>query len=132
MLGNLPQPISGRCCVGISCFPSLFFLLLTEKTMEKMDRILTKERFLLFPQRCFLGKTADLLHFMLHRALSLSSVKIVCCHNAFPHTLRDELRCGSLQLFIWRLTVTSIVFYFSSLREVGVNVDRRYHHSVRN
>ena len=101
------------------------------KTLEKMDRILTKERLLLFPQRCFLENTADLLHFMLHRFLSLTSVKIVCCHNTIPHTLRDELTCGSFQLTIWRLTITRIVFYFSSLRKVGVNVDRRYHHSVR-
>ena len=95
-----------------------------------MDRILSKERFLLFPQRYFLGNAADLLHFMLHRVLSLTSVKNVCCHNAIPQTLIDELTCGSFQLSTWRLTITLIVFWFSSLREVGANVDRRYHHSV--
>ena len=75
-----------------------------------MDRILNKERFVLFPQRCCLGDTADLLHFMLHRVLSLIFVKIVCCHNATPHILRDELTCGIFQLSIWRLTITRIVF----------------------
>ena len=63
VVGNVPQPILCRCCVGVSCFPSLFFLLRTQETLEKMDRILSEERFLLFPQRCLLGNTADLLHF---------------------------------------------------------------------
>ena len=47
---------------------------------------------------------------MLHKVRSLTSAKIVCCHNATPHTLRDELTCGSFQLSVWRLTVTRIVF----------------------
>ena len=110
VLGNVPQPTSSRCCVGVSCFPTLFFLLITQKTLERMDRLLIKERFLLFPQSCFLGKTADLLHFILHRVLCLTSVKIVCYHSAIPHTLRDELTCGSFQLSISRLTITRIVF----------------------
>ena len=75
-----------------------------------MDRILTEERFLLFSERCFLRNTADLLHFMLHRDLSVTSVKKVCCQIGIPHTLRDELTCGSFQLSIWRLTITRIVF----------------------
>ena len=82
------------------------------KTLEKMDRILTEERFLLFSQRCILRNTADLLHFIVHRVLSVTSVKKVCCQNGIPHTLRDELTCGSFQLFIRRLTITRIVFYF--------------------
>ena len=131
VLGNVPQPISGRCCVGVSCFPSLFFLLLTQKTLEKMDRTLSKECFLLFPQRCFLGNTADLLPFMLHRVLSPTSVKMVFCHNTIPHTLRDELTCGSFQLSMWRLSIPRIVSYLSYLEEVGVKVDRRYQPSVR-
>ena len=77
-----------------------------------MDRILTEERFLLFSQRCILRNTADLLHFMLHRVLSVTSVQNVCCHNGIPHTLRIELTCGSFQVSIWRLTITRIVFYF--------------------
>ena len=60
-----------------------------------MVEILTKERFLLFSQRCILRNTADLLHFLLHRVLSVTSVKIVCCHNAISHTLRDELRVAA-------------------------------------
>ena len=64
VVGNVSQPILGRRCVGVSGFPPLFFLLRTQKTLEKMDRILSKERFLLFPQRCLLGNTADLLHFL--------------------------------------------------------------------
>ena len=116
------------------CQPLSIALLLiahTKKTLEKTDRFLSKERLFLFPQRCFLGNTADLLHFMFHRFLSLPFVKIVCCHNTTPHTLRDELTCDSFHLSIWQLTITLIVFYFSSLGEVGVNFDRRYHHSVR-
>ena len=101
------------------------------KTLEKMDRVLTKLRFLLFSQRCILRNTADLLHFMLYRVLSATSVKIVCCQNGFPHTLGDELTCGSFQLSIWRLTITRIVVQSSSLEFVGINVDRRYHLSVR-
>ena len=131
MVGNVPHSISGRCCVGISFFPSLFFLLLTKKTLEKMDRILTEERFLLFSQRCNLRNTADLFQFMLHRVLSVTSLKKVCCQNGIPHTLRDELTCGSFQLSLWRLTITRIVFQFSSLNKVGINIDRSYHHSVR-
>ena len=75
-----------------------------------MDRILTEERFLLLSQRCILKNTADLLHFMLHRVLSVTSVNKVCCQNGIPHTLRDELTCGSFQMSIWRLTITRIVF----------------------
>ena len=70
-----------------------------------MDGILTKERFHLFSQRRILRNTADLLYYMLHSVLSVTSVKIVYCHNAIPHTLRDELTCGSFQLSIWRLTL---------------------------
>ena len=57
-----------------------------------MDEILAEERFLLFSQRYILRNTADPLLFLLHRVLSVTSVKIVCCHNAIPHTLRDDLR----------------------------------------
>ena len=35
LVGNVPHSISGRCCVGISFFPSLFFLLLTQKHWRK-------------------------------------------------------------------------------------------------
>ena len=92
-------------------FLSITLLLVAHtKTLEKMDRILTEERFLLFSQKCILRNTADLLHFMLHKVLSVTFVKNVCYHNAIPHTLRDELMCGSFQLSIWRLTITRIVF----------------------
>ena len=76
---NVPQPKSGRCCVGASFFPLLFFLLLWKtKTLEKTVKSLTEERFLLFSWRCILRYTADLLHFVLLRALSVTSVKIPC------------------------------------------------------
>ena len=75
------------------------------KTLKKTDKILTKERFLLFSQSCLLGNTTDLLHFMLHRVLSVTSVKIVCCLSGIPHSLRDELTCGSFQLSNWGLNV---------------------------
>ena len=84
------------------------------KTLEKTDRISTKERFLLFSQSCILKNTADLLHFMLHRVLSVTSVQKVCCHKGIPHILTGELTCGSFQVSIWRLTITRIVFYFFS------------------
>ena len=73
------------------------------KTFEKMDRILTEERSLLFSQRCILRNTADVLHFMLHRVLTVPSVKIVCCLDGIPRTSRGELFCRSFQLSIWRL-----------------------------
>ena len=47
---------------------------------------------------------------MLQRFLSVTTVKIVCCHIAIPHTLRDELTCGSFQLYIWRLNLYYILF----------------------
>ena len=72
------------------------------KTLGKIDGILTNERFV-SSQRCILIYTADLLHFMLHRILSVTSVKTVCCHNAIPYPLRDELTGGSFQLYICRL-----------------------------
>ena len=90
--------------------PIALLLVAHTKILEKMDRILTKERFLLFSQRCTLRNTADLLRFMLHKILSVTSVKIVCCHNGIPHTLRDELTCVSFQLSVRRLTITCIVF----------------------
>ena len=70
-----------------------------------MGGFLTKERLLSFPQRCTSRKTADLLHFMLHRVLSVITVEILCCYNATPHFLRDELTCGSCQLYTWRLNI---------------------------
>ena len=42
---------------------------------------------------------------MLHRVLSVTTVKIVCCHNAIPHILRDEMTYGSCQLYTWRLNL---------------------------
>ena len=83
--------------------PIALLLLAHTKTLEKMDGTRIKERFLLFLQRCILRNTVDLLHFMLHRVPSVTSLKNVCCHNATPHTLRDELMCGGFQLYIWRL-----------------------------
>ena len=57
-------------------FLSIALLLVAHtKTLEKRDRIPTEERFLLFSQKCILRNTADLLHFMLHRVLSVTSVK---------------------------------------------------------
>ena len=95
--------------------PIGLFLVAHTETLEKMDRTLTEERFLLFSQKCILRNTADLLHFKLHRVLFVTSVRKVCCRKGIPHTLRDELTCGSFHLSIWRLTITRIVFYFSSL-----------------
>ena len=70
-----------------------------------MDGILTKERFLLFSQKCDLRNTADLLDILPHRLLSVTTVKTDCCHIAIPYTLRDELTCGKFQLYIWRLNL---------------------------
>ena len=49
--------------------------------------------------------TANVLDFMLHRVLSMGSVKTVCCHNTIPHTLRGDLTCGSFQFYICRLNL---------------------------
>ena len=77
-------------------FLSIALLLVAHtKTLEKIDGVRTKERYFLFSQKCILRNTADLLYFMLHSVLSVTSVKIVCCHNAIPHTLRDELTCAA-------------------------------------
>ena len=85
-------------------FLSITLLLVAHtKTLEKVVRNLTKERFLSFSQRCISRKTADLLHFMLHKTLSVTTVKIVRCHKAFPHILRDELTCGRFKLYTRRL-----------------------------
>ena len=70
-----------------------------------MNRILTEERFLLFSQRCILRNTADLLHFNAAQSSVRNFCEKVCCQNGIPHTLRDELTCGSFQLSIWRLTI---------------------------
>ena len=75
------------------------------KTREKLESIPTKEHFPLFSQRFILKNTADLLDFMLRRPLSVTTVKIVCCQIAIPHTLGDELKCGRFQLYIWRLNL---------------------------
>ena len=40
---------------------------------------------------------------MLHRVLSVTSVKIVGCHNAIPHTLRERL------IYVWQLSVVHLV-----------------------
>ena len=102
------------------------------KTSEKTDGILSKERFRLFPQRYFFRNTAALLYFMLHRLLSVTSVKNMCCHIAIPHTLRDELTCARFQLYIWRLNLLDALSLVSPLEnKFSINVDRIYHHSVR-
>ena len=75
------------------------------KTLEKRDGVLTKERFLLFSRRCILRNTADLLLFILHRFLSLTTVKIIW-PNAF--SFNSPVR-----------------------NKFGINVDRRYRHPVR-
>ena len=76
-----------------------------------MGGIPTKECFLLFSQRCISRETAGRLHFMLHKGLSVTTVKTVSCHNALPHILEDELTCGSCQLYIWqKKSKTQIAF----------------------
>ena len=80
-----------------------------------MDGVLTEELFSLFSQKRVLRKTADLLDFMLHRALSKTSVNFLCHHNAIPHTLRSQLTCGSFQLYIWRLNLLQTMSFISSL-----------------
>ena len=78
---------------------SIALLVALTKTFVKMDRILTEVRFC-FHKGVF-RETADLLDCMLHRVLSIASVKIVRFQNAIPHRLRGELTCGSFQLYIW-------------------------------
>ena len=113
LVGNVPHSILGRCCVGISFFPSLFFLLLTQKLGENGWNSNWRAFSFVFTKVHLRKHIADLLHFILHRNLSVTSVKKVCCQNGIPHTLRDELTCGSFQLSICRLTITRIVFKIS-------------------
>ena len=87
------------------------------KILERMGGILTKERFLLFSQRCISRKVADLLHFMLHNVLSVTIVEFLCCHNAILYVLRDEMTWGSCQLFIWRLNLWKALSFNSSLQK---------------
>ena len=96
---------------------AVLVLVVHTKTLEKMDGILTKLRFLSFSQSCFLRNTADLLDFMLHLVLSIASVKIVCCHNAIPQGLRGELTSGSLQIYIWRLSLSQTLSFTYPLQK---------------
>ena len=75
-----------------------------------MDRIVTKEGFPLFSQRYVLGNTADLLHFMLQRVLSVTSVKIMCCHNGIPLTLR-HIEVGN---DVWQLSVVHLATNYNT------------------
>ena len=96
--------------------PSTALLLVAHRnTLEKMDGTLPKARFFYNSKSCILRKTADLLLFTLHRFLSVTSVKVMCCQNAIPHTLRDELTCGSFQLYIWRLNLQQTLSFDSPL-----------------
>ena len=77
------------------------------KMLEKMDGILTREHFLLFSQNCLLRNTADLLHFMLHRLLYVTTVKIVCCHIAIVHLATKTItRILLILLFKLNLVLT--------------------------
>ena len=68
---------------------------------------------------------------MLHRVLCVTTVEILCCHNANPHILRDELMRGSCQLYTWPLDLMHALSFNFPLKQVGINVNRRYHHLVR-
>ena len=92
---------------------TLLLLVAHTKTLERMDRILIKVHFLLFSRRCILTITAGLLEFVLHRVFSIGFVKIVCCHNAIPHTLRGELTCARFRLYIWRLNLKQTLSFTS-------------------
>ena len=98
----------------------LLFLVVHTKTLEKMDRILTKVHSLLCSQSCILRNTADLLVFMLHKVLAKGSVKIVSVNNAILHTLRGELTCGSFQLYIWRLVLKQTLSFTSLFKNKSV------------
>ena len=87
--------------------------------------------FFLFSQWCSLRNTADLLKFMFNKFRSITALETVCCHNDVPQRLRGEWKGGSFRFYIWRLKVKQTLFFFSSLKEVGIIADRRYHHSVR-
>ena len=75
----------------------------------------TQVRFLWFSQKFNLRNTADLLDFTPHRVLSIPSVKLLCCRNAIPHTLRGEVTCGSFQLYIWRINLYQTLSFTSPL-----------------
>ena len=89
-------------------FLSITLLLVAHtKTSEKMDRILTEERFLLFSQRCILRNTADLLHFMLHRVLSVTSVKKVCCEKRYSSHIERRID-------VWQLSVVHLATNYNT------------------
>ena len=102
------------------------------KTLEKMDGILTKVRFLLFSQRCIFEKHCYSAGFYAPE----SSVHNLCenCVLSYCYSSHIERRIDVWQLSVVHLatrSITHIVFYFSSWKLVGINVDRRYDHSVR-
>ena len=113
--GQRPAPHIGPMLCSFQLISIALLLDAHTKTLEKVDRNLTKERFLLFPQRCFLRNTADLLHFLLHRVLSVTTEKFVCCRNAIHHTLRENITCGSFQLYIWRQNLKDALSFSSPL-----------------
>ena len=57
---------------------------------------------------------------MLHRVLSVTTVEVLCCHNATLHILRDELTCGNCQLYTWRLNLSHALSFNSSLQNMLV------------
>ena len=68
-----------------------------------------------FTKVFFLRNGAGLLDFMLHRVLSLASLKNLCCHNAIPHRLRGEWTRGSFWLHMCRLNVQQTLSFTSAL-----------------
>ena len=110
VVGNFPQPISGRCCVGVSFLPLLWFSLLLKQEHWRKRMEFQLKCVYLFSLKFILRKTADLPDCILHRVLSRDSGKLACYHNAIPQTLRGELACGSFQLYIWRLLSLSLYF----------------------
>ena len=76
------------------------------KWMKKMAIFLTEVRFLLFSQWCILRNTVDLLNFMLHTVLSITSVETFGVITFFlPDWQTAKLTCGSFQLYIRRLNL---------------------------
>ena len=94
------------------------------KTLEKIDGIVTKESFLLFSQRCIKRNTADLLHFMLHRVLSVTTVKIICLLS-YCYSSPFERRIDVWKLSVVHLatkSITRIDFQFSSIKTLTEDI----------
>ena len=128
---NVPQPESGRCCVNVSFLPSLFFLLLTQKHWRNgMEFYINCVSFVF--SNVYIDNYCSSAGFYAPRS-SLHNLceNCVLSYCFFPHIQR-QIDVQQLSVFnLATKSIAHIVFYFSLLKKVLINVDRKCHHSVR-